>query len=276
MTALLALAVIVAVLGPTLTIVPLATLRVVVGFLLLAFGLQWLRKAILRASGVLALHDEERIFSDEIGIAHAHAAPTSDHFDWYTFTLAFKGVFLEGLEVAFIVVVFGSAHHDLSLAVGAAAAAVVVVGAAGVLVHRPLSRVPENTMKFGVGLMLCSFGTFWGTEGADVHWPGGDAAIVGLRRVLYRVLARPGRDLPSPGSRGRGRRAVGPRMRRVRTFGRFWYDFVVGDDWRLAGSAVVALAVPTVVPQGPVPAWVIAPVVIVAALTVSVFRHHPA
>ena len=179
-TALLALAVIVAVLGPTLTIVPLATLRVVVGFLLLAFGLQWLRKAILRASGVLALHDEERIFSDEIGIAHAHAAPTSDHFDWYAFTLAFKGVFLEGLEVAFIVVVFGSAHHDLSLAVGAAAAAVVVVGAAGVLVHRPLSRVPENTMKFGVGLMLCSFGTFWGTEGADVHWPGGDAAIVGL------------------------------------------------------------------------------------------------
>jgi uncharacterized membrane protein len=86
------------------------------------------------------------------------------------------------------VLAFGSAHHDLGLALAVAAAAVVVVGVAGVVVHRPLSSVPENTMKFGVGLMLCSFGTFWGTEGADVHWPGGDAAILGLL-ALYTAFA---------------------------------------------------------------------------------------
>ncbi len=182
-----ALAVVVAALGPTLTLLPLDTLRVIVGFLLLSFGLQWLRKAILRAAGALPLHDEEKIFEREKNEIDATHAPTGPH-DWYAFTLSFKGVFLEGLEVAFLVVTFGAAHDDFPLMIAAAASALVVVTIAGVLVHRPLSRVPENTLKFGVGIMLTAFGTFWGAEGAGAEWPAGDAALVGLI-ILYFCLA---------------------------------------------------------------------------------------
>jgi uncharacterized membrane protein len=100
--------------------------------------------------------------------------------DWYSFTVAFKGVFLEGLEVAFIVLTFGSTQHNLGLAAASAAAALIVVVGVGLVVHAPLSRVPENTMKFAVGIMLTTFGTFWGAEGAGVKWPGNDAAIAGI------------------------------------------------------------------------------------------------
>jgi uncharacterized membrane protein len=177
--ALAALAVIVAALGPTLTLIPLDTLRLVIGFLLLAFGLQWLRKAILRAGGVLALHDEDRIFQEEIAAARDHAVARGE-FDWYAFTLSFKGVFLEGLEVAFLVIAFGDTHHNLALGAIAAGAALVTVVILGVVVHGPLSRVPENALKFGVALMLIAYGTFWGGESVGVEWPGGDVAILGL------------------------------------------------------------------------------------------------
>jgi uncharacterized membrane protein len=159
-------------------VLPIDALRVLVGFLLLAFGLQWLRKAILRASGYLPLHDEAAIYEREV--AQTRAAASAGGFDWYAFTLAFKGVFLEGLEVAFIVVTFGAAHHAFPLAILAAAAAFIVVAGAGAVVHRPLSRVPENTMKFVVGIMLTTFGTFWGAEGAGANWPGSDLAILVL------------------------------------------------------------------------------------------------
>ena len=175
--ALLALAVLVAGLGPSLSSIPIDVLRLVVGALLLVFGLQWLRKAILRASGYVALHDEDAIFAKERD--EARHAGVRRGIDWYSFTLSFKGVFLEGLEVAFIVITFGTAHKNgVGLAAAAAGAALLVVVAAGALVHRPLSRVPENTLKFAVGLMLTTFGTFWATEGAGTSWPGGDAALV--------------------------------------------------------------------------------------------------
>ena len=177
--ALAALAVIVAALGPTLTLIPLDTLRLVIGFLLLAFGLQWLRKAILRAGGVLALHDEDSIFAAEQNEASRHELEQGE-FDWYAFTLSFKGVFLEGLEVAFLVIAFGDTHHNLALGAIAAGAALVVVVVLGVVVHGPLSRVPENALKFGVGLMLIAYGSFWGGESVGVDWPGGDLAILGL------------------------------------------------------------------------------------------------
>jgi uncharacterized membrane protein len=179
-TALVTLAVVVALLGPALTVLPLDALRVLVGFLLLAFGLQWLRKAVLRAAGYLPLHDEAQIFEREVAVFRGAAPAVRGHHDWYAFTLSFKGVFLEGLEVAFIVVTFGAAHDDFPLVVGSALAALVVVAVLGVVVHGPLSRVPENTMKFGVGIMLTSFGTFWGAEGAGAHWPGSDTAILVL------------------------------------------------------------------------------------------------
>lgn len=175
----LALGVIVAALGPALTAVPLRSLRLVVGALLLVFGLQWLRKAILRGAGLKALHDEDEIFRREL--AAAAAAPVQRRGrvgDWYAFTLSFKGVLLEGLEVAFIALTFGSNQHDVPLAAIAAAAAVVLVAGAGFAVRAPLSRVPENTMKFVVGVMLTGFGTFWGAEGAGARWPGNDAALL--------------------------------------------------------------------------------------------------
>jgi uncharacterized membrane protein len=177
--ALAALAVVVAAIGPALTQIPLSALRVVVGFLLLVFGLQWLRKAILRASGYKPLHDEDAIYQREV-VTAASVARAEAGIDWYAFTLSFKGVFLEGLEVAFIVVTFGAAHHDFTLTILSAVAALIVVTSVGVVVHRPLSRVPENTMKFAVGLMLTTFGTFWGAEGAGAHWPGEDVMILGV------------------------------------------------------------------------------------------------
>lgn len=186
--ALIVLAGVVAVLGSALTFLPLDALRVVVGFLLLSLGLQWLRKALLRAAGYVPLHDEEKIFERDVAEFGASGAPVKPGFDAYAFTLSFKGVFLEGLEVAFIVVTIGAAHDDYALAIVAAVAALVVVAIAGVIVHRPLSRVPENTMKLGVGLMLTTFGTFWGAEGAGVHWPGSDLMILGVL-AFYSVLA---------------------------------------------------------------------------------------
>jgi uncharacterized membrane protein len=183
--ALLVLAAVVAVLGPTITLLPLSLLRLVVGALLAIFGLQWLRKAVLRAAGYKARHDESGAYLREV--AAAKAAPVSARrgvSDWYAFTLSFKGVLLEGLEVVFIVITFGDNQRDLGAAVVGAAIAVVVVAVTGIVVRAPLSRVPENAMKFAVGIMLTSFGTFWGAEGAGVTWPGGDAALVVLVPVV--------------------------------------------------------------------------------------------
>jgi uncharacterized membrane protein len=173
----LALAVIVAALGPTLTVIPIEVLRLVVGALLLVFGLQWLRKAILRASGWRALRDEDSVFEREAAAARAAGDERRAGLDWYGFTVSFKGVLLEGLEVAFIVLTFGSAQGNIPLAAAGAAAAVVLVVVAGFVVRGPLSRVPENTLAFTVGVMLTTFGTFWGAEGAGVDWPGDDASL---------------------------------------------------------------------------------------------------
>jgi len=178
--ALGALAITVAILGPALTLVPIDALRVVVGTILLIFGLQWLRKAILRASGFKALHDEAAIYQRNLKDATAVGTVVKAGLDWYAFTVCFKGVFLEGLEVVFIVLTFGSTQGSIPLAAVGAAAAVLLVGTAGVLVKQPLSQVPENTMKFVVGLLLTTFGTFWGGEGVGVQWPGSDLAILGV------------------------------------------------------------------------------------------------
>jgi uncharacterized membrane protein len=175
--ATIVLAAIVAALGPTLKLVPIDALRLVVGALLLAFGLQWLRKAILRASGYKALHDEEAIFAREAAEAQSAPSETRAGLDWYGFTLSFKGVLLEGLEVAFIVITFGSTQGSIGLAALGAGIALVLVAGVGAVVHAPLSRVPENTMKFAVGVMLTTFGIFWSTEGVGAHWPGDDAAL---------------------------------------------------------------------------------------------------
>src|SRR5579864_3665202 len=181
------LAVIIALLGPALTAIPIDALRLVVGGLLLVFGLQWLRKAILRAGGVTALRDEATIFERQRAAARTKGREIRAGMDWYAFTLSFKGVLLEGLEVAFIVVTFGATAHNLWLATLGAVAALVIVLIVGVAVHAPLSKVPENALKFAVGLLLSSFGTFWAAEGAGATWPGSDAAILGILAVYTAV-----------------------------------------------------------------------------------------
>jgi uncharacterized membrane protein len=187
------LAVLVAALGPALRHIPIGSLRLVVGALLLAFGLQWLRKAILRSSGYKDLHDEDEAFARERDQAAAAGYEQKAGLDWYSFTVAFKGVLLEGLEVVFIVIAFGSTDGHVGLAAAGAAAALVVVLVAGVLAQGPLSRVPENTIKFVVGLLLTSFGTFWAAEGAGVAWPGDELSLLGVIAffgVCSFVLAR--------------------------------------------------------------------------------------
>jgi uncharacterized membrane protein len=185
----LTLAAFVGALGPALTFVPINVLRLVVGGLLLAFGLQWLQKAILRAGGYVPLHDEAGIYARERAEAERAGHVERAGLDWYSFTIAFKGVLLEGLEVAFIVISFAADRGgSVAISAGAAAAALVIVVVTGVLVRAPLSRVPENTLKFAVGLMLTTFGTFWGAEGAGVSWPGEDAAIPVVLAV-YVVVA---------------------------------------------------------------------------------------
>jgi uncharacterized membrane protein len=185
--AVAALAVVVAALGPALTSLPINTLRLGVGGLLLVFGLQWLRKAILRAAGLKALHDEEAAFIAEAEAARAAGRPPSRSLDGYSFAISFKGVFLEGLEVAFIVLTFGANQHRGGLAAAAAGVAVALVVIAGVAARAPLARVPENSMKFGVGVMLTSFGMFWGAEGAGASWPGTDAALLVIIPTLLVV-----------------------------------------------------------------------------------------
>ena len=205
--ALLVLAAVTAGLGPALTALPLGVLRLVVGGLLLVFGLQWLRKAILRAAGLKALHDEAAIYAREQAAAGS-AGAVAEGLDGYAFTIAFKGVILEGLEVIFIALTFGANQHNVPLAAAAAAIAELTVVLIGVAVHAPLARAPENTMKFSVGVMLTSFGMFWGAEGAGAHWPGGDAALLAIvpATLITAVLIigalrrRPG--TPAPAGRG--------------------------------------------------------------------------
>lgn len=177
--ALVVLAVITAALGPAVSALPINALRLFVGALLLIFGLQWLRKAILRASGHKALHDEDAIYREHLAAARSQPGHKAGLVpDLLGFTLSFKGVLLEGLEVVFIALTFGGNAHQIPLAGLAAVSAVVLVALAGVAVRAPLARVPENTMKFVVGVMLTSFGTFWGAEGAGARWPKSDAALL--------------------------------------------------------------------------------------------------
>jgi uncharacterized membrane protein len=168
-----------AVLGGALARLPIDTLKVLIGALLLAVGAQWLRKAILRAAGLKALHDERSAYEQETSAARS-AARSEGSFDGYALAISFKGVLLEGFEVAIIVVTFGANQHRTGLAAVAALLAIASVIAAGFAVRAPLARVPENAMKFAVGVMLCSFGIFWGAEGLGVHWPGGEAMLLAI------------------------------------------------------------------------------------------------
>jgi uncharacterized membrane protein len=312
------LAIAIAVAGPAISLLPLGALRLVVGGLLLVFGLQWIRKAVLRASGYKPLHDEQKIYDRQL--AAAQKAKSESRFgvsDWYAFTLAFKGVVLEGLEVVFIVLTFGTNQHNVPLAALAAVVAIVVVVILGVVVRGPLSRVPENTLKFIVGIMLSAFGIFWGAEGAGAAWPGADLSLLVLapaiavfslamvwimrtRRLSVAASAPQGMAAPSaaaapvsnapagtapagtapggtapegtatiPAVETRPRNVV---LERVKGFGLFWYDFVIGDDWLVAAGVAVALALTFWISANSAVSWILLPIAVVILLPYSVRR----
>ncbi len=176
--ALALLVVAVALFGPLLAMVPIHGLQFVVGALLLVFGLGWLRKAVLRAGGALALHDETAAFEEET--SSLRGAARSSAADWLAGVAAFKAVLLEGTEVVFIVLAVGARPGLLLPAAAGAAAACALVLAAGVALRAPLARVPENTLKFVVGSLLTGFGVFWCCESLGAAFPGGDWAILVL------------------------------------------------------------------------------------------------
>ena len=180
--ALLALAVLVVAFGQVIvTTLPESALKLVVGTLLLLFGLRWLHKAVLRSAGVVAMHDEDHAYKRAVSQLGEAAATR----DWVGFVLAFKGVFLEGLEVVFIVIAVGGAGHGFPAAIAGGLVAMVVIAAAGLLVRKPLARVPENTLKYGVGVILTSLGTFWAAEGMGAAWPLDFVSILGLAAIYF-------------------------------------------------------------------------------------------
>src|SRR5438067_10687188 len=186
LVAIVALAVLVIIFGQLIvTTVSEWALKLLVGTLLLLFGLRWLHKAVLRSAGVVAMHDEERAYRETVN----QLGETITHRDWVGFILALKGVFLEGLEVVFIVIAVGGTGRGLPVAVVGGLLAMVVVAITGVVVRRPLARVPENTLKYAVGIILTSLGTFWAAEGMGASWPLDFVSIGGLA-VIYFVASR--------------------------------------------------------------------------------------
>jgi uncharacterized membrane protein len=185
------LVLIVLALGPLLARVPLKALQLAIGILLLLFGMRWLRKAILRAAGIIALHDERLAYDSETAELRTQEDTPQARFDWVAALASFKAVVLEGLEVVFIVIAVGAGRGLIVPASIGAIAACALVAAAGFAVHRPLTWVPENTLKFAVGVMLSAFGVFWIGEGLGVPWPGADLAIVAFAG-LFLVVALAG------------------------------------------------------------------------------------
>src|SRR4051812_30696469 len=289
--ALVVLALIVLIAGPSIQLLPLGVLRLIVGALLLVFGLQWLRKAIARASGDKPLHNEDAIYRRTVagsqGIARRARFGVSDG---YAFVLSFKGVLLEGLEVVFIVVTFGSSAHQLGVAAIAAAAAVLVVAAIGFAVRGPLSRIPENSLKFIVGALLATFGIFWSAEGAGAVWPGSDLALIAVLAFVVALSAgsvlvlrlRRGRRMdagasdakaaPTSASPAATPSPAKSRPSAPKRFALFWYDYLVGDDWQVALGVVIALVLTFLLaPLWPA-AWLVMPLAVLLLMPYGLAR----
>lgn len=297
--ALFALAVLVVAFGPALVrYVPLNLLRSIVGGVLLIFGLQWMRKAVLRASGLKDKRDEDMVY--EKTVAQLSVGSKSKNRDMQGFTVAFKGVFIEGLEVIIVVLTLGSSAHDLGLAIVAALIAVALVATAGAIVSRQLSGVPENAMKLMVGLMLVSFGTFWGGEGLGLSWPGSDLMIPALvalygivtflliRRLTRLAVARnvieSGTDFESLEQHFQAKEEVIVRtgkkaipLRLAGGFLMFWWEFFIGDTPEVFGGTLVIFGLVDLSHHSRFPdvsIVVIAPVLVILLLNATVARGY--
>jgi uncharacterized membrane protein len=236
----LLLAVLVLGLGRSLSAVPLPLLQLVVGILLLMFGLRWLQKAVLRSAGIVPLHDEAEAFAKNTELLRSRGGSAHPRLDTIAFLTSFKAVVLEGIEVVFIVIALGARERLFVPAAVGAGLALVVVVALGLWLHRPLARIPENTLKFGVGVMLAAFGTYWAGEGIGLHWPGADLAIPVLMIVILAVALasvaacrhvrrsvrrqRPAAALPRPAASGPLRGLIAELT-----------GLVVDDTWLAAG-----------------------------------------
>jgi uncharacterized membrane protein len=238
-----ALAVLVLALGRSLASVPLPILQLVVGILLLMFGLRWLQKAVLRSAGIVPLHDEAETYARNTELLRRHGGVAHVRLDPIAFLASFKAVVLEGIEVVFIVIALGARGQLLVPASMGAGLALLMVVALGLWLHRPLTRIPENTLKFGVGVMLTAFGTFWVGEGIGLHWPGADAAIVVLMVVILAValaLVEACRRVPRVARYERAavaaRPAAAPGL--LRTLGAELTGLFVDDAWLAAGILV--------------------------------------
>jgi uncharacterized membrane protein len=271
--AVLVLAAICVVLGPAITLLPLPLLRLIVGALLLSFGLQWLRKAILRAAGRKARNNEDLRYQRTIAGSADHA-PTGSR-DPYAAAVAFKSVLLEGLEIVFIVITFGANAHQVPLAAAAALAAILVIVIAAAIVRGPLSRVPENALKSVVGVMLTGFGIFWAVEGTGAHWPGDDTALpVVIGAVALLAVAsiavlrrRPAPERPAPVPHHAARPS------RVHAVLLFVYDYIVGDDWVVAVAIVLGIALEFAAVVAALPlAWVPLPFAVLASMPIGLRR----
>lgn len=220
LTALVGLVIFTAVAGYALvTWLPEAALQLAIGGLLLIFGLQWLRKAILRSSGRKGLHDEAEIFAKQSAVARSADTRSMLGLDYFAFVVSLKGVFLEGVEVVFIVITFGLNAHNMPVAITASVVAAVIVVVVAAVAHGPLTRVPENTLKYGVAVLLSTFGSFWLVEGLGIfrtgrsplEWPGGNIALIVvlagwlvLAQVLTRALRVPRAHEPALAADGSG------------------------------------------------------------------------
>jgi uncharacterized membrane protein len=270
--ALLVLCGIVAVLGPALALVPISVLRATVGILLLLFGSQWLRKGILRINQY-GFTSSESSEDDEDTVLHN--GPNG--IDWTAFVLSFKGVLLEGLEVVFIVVTFGTAAHLIGLAALSAIAACVVIVALAFLIHRKIRDIPRHIVKYSVGLLLVTFGTFWAAEGLGAEWPGEDLAILGLLGLYFLfsiaclyVLHRTSRHPLANNSKGH---ATNSSTGYLKQFGLFWYQFLIGDDW--IGATIILfgfIGTYILVGAGIIAFWLL-PVTVLFSLSLSLIRH---
>ena len=258
--ALVTLGLIVLMAGPSILLVPIEILRIIVGVLLLIFGLQWLRKAVLRSSGFKALHDEEKIFAKELTLAKtATSKKLFADLDKYSFTLTFKTVLLEGFEVIFIVLTFGALKDSIGTATLAALFALVIVAGSAFVIRKPLARVPENSLKFIVGIMTATFGIFWTTEGLGFAWPFADAtlpfialwvAIVSFGCVLWlkNVLKK------QPEAKLRTNKPVvsspSKAVRAFKTIIEFIKEFVIADEWITAAVLWVIVFIGSIVSYG--------------------------
>jgi len=276
--ALVTLALIVVIAGPSILLVPIEILRLIVGVLLLVFGLQWLRKAILRATGFKALHDEEKIFEAELNSAKtAERTKIFSDLDKYSFTLSFKTVLLEGFEVIFIVLTFGALKNSLGIATFGALFSLLVVAGAAFAIRKPLTKVPENTLKFVVGTMATTFGIFWTTEGLNIEWPYSDTTLLLLAALVLLaafacILWLRGKK---PGDKKKKAEATKPKSKvavAVKSSLDFVYELLIGDEWITGVSLWLLVAVASATSIS-VDAWYLVPVYFVVILPIGLRRQ---